>query len=162
MFSVLFLYILSLRGDSLLNINQSVLPEYLSFGYQNMKWKYFLFFVPGFLKGDWINTNVILSELVAPGGNLFFVITFGDFINHFYGYGYFWFITLIFSLFIYKIFSMIFQSYFKGHFLYWLVLVALIGGRVGLETFIPFIFGSFVIPIIFHELICRLLLNSKK
>lgn len=151
-FSVFSYFIVSLRGIATFSINPMNL-EFISSGYQQDFLKFLLYPIPGFLKGEWQNTNYILSEILAPYGDNFYVITFGDFVNVFYGYGYSWIFILIFSLLNFKLFKKIFDQYFKVHNIYWLVFVLLIAARVGIESFITLFFGGFIFPILIYEIV---------
>lgn len=159
-FSVFSYFIISLRGIATSSINPINL-DFISSGYQKDFLKFLLYPIPGFLKGEWQNTNYILSETLAPYGDTFYVITFGDFVNVFYGYGYSWIFILIFSLLNFKLFKKIFNQYFKVHNIYWLVFVILIAARVGIESFITIFFADLSFRLLYMKLFI-IYLHGKK
>lgn len=125
--------------------------DYDSNGFQPSKLNLIFFFLPSFIKGEWIATNHYISEHMLNLGrdnNAFYVITMSDFGNFFFGYGDFWFLYSIYGLFA-SLFIIKFLVYYLPTFKYYfLLLFLLIGSRAGTESLLPvFLYGS-VLPLL--------------
>lgn len=129
-------------------------------GYQQDRFKLFLFFLPSAIKGDWIATNHYISEALLGLSRdqlTFYVITLGDFSNFYFGYGDFWFIFAAFGLIVSLLLTR-FLSYmmpeFKGFFFFLFILV---GSRVGVESLLPILLWGYILPLMLHYALSRML-----
>lgn len=142
-------FIIDLRGQSqvqLFNLGTN------SGGYQPDVISALLFFLPSALRGEWVSTNVILSEMVMTQNQYAYIITFGDIANMIYGYGYFFPLILIyFGTLIWIMYLFVVKNIPKLKF-YFLGLLCLIGGRVGLESLVPQLYIMFI-PLAFFSFI---------
>ena len=148
---IYFSFIADLRGEaSTLDYDKL---EWNLMGYQPHPFNALFFFVPGFIKGEWLATNVLLSMEVLPLNQYFYIITFGDFANGFYGYGVFflvfWAIFAIFAKLIFQFYQEISINFVP----YLLTIYALIGGRVGLDNLAVLSMNSFILPLVVFALV---------
>ncbi|MFL2566803.1 MAG: hypothetical protein ACJ0QP_05275 [Schleiferiaceae bacterium] len=100
---IYFNYVADLRGAASALAFDKL--EWNFYGHQTDPLKALFFFVPGFLKGEWVATNILLSMQVLPLNQYFYVYTFGDFANGYFGYG-------ILFLFFWSLFAIYLRTLF--------------------------------------------------
>ena len=146
-----FSFISELRGESSALDYDKL--EWNFIGYQPHPFNALFFFVPGFVKGEWLATNVLLSMEVLPLNQYFYIITFGDFANGYYGYGVFFLVFWTFFAIIARLIFRIYQKISINFVPYLLSIYALIGGRVGLDNLAVLSMNSFLLPLIVFTLV---------
>ena len=144
------LFIIDLRGESQVHLASL---DFSVFGYQPNKLAPLLFYLPSLFRGEWVSTNVVLSEMVMSRDQYSYIITFGDIANMMYGYGVFYPLVLAYYVTIISMLFTFIENNIPKLRYYFLGLLCLIGGRVGLESLIPQVYIILIVPFAFFGLL---------
>lgn len=136
------------------------IPHYINDGYVSDKNHTFLFFIPSFLKGERIATNIKINEQTIANDSYYYVHLFGDFGTMLLGYGDYWFLYYLYNICILTVILQICIKYTSNLILV-LLACMLFGARVSIEVLIIYLYYSFLLPIILIEFITRLKLYGR-
>jgi hypothetical protein len=123
---------------------------YAAEGVQPEKWKVLFFYLPSFVKGEWIGSNQFISEWILGMPEYyssFYIITVGDFLATVLAYGRYWFLYAGFTIFSAFLLVRIASTILPQYKIVFFVQFILIASRSSTESFLPVMFFAVILPI---------------